>query len=412
MHQFEDGKNTVNMRVFWKKENPQKKILISIMLACLTIMIFRLIPESVSGAVMSTLVNPLIDTYMGALMTIVGPLMFLTVTNGIISIGTPAQLGVVGRIIILLFYKVNLGLTIGGSASLKSLLQMFFDIVPDNIVTPFMKGNTMQIIFMAVVTGSVMLVLRARIKVVTKVVAQLDLVANHMLTGIIWLLPAFVYLSIVRMGLSGDIGELPKFIKMILLLLAGSLLIAGTEVINVKARTGIPARSIIRALWPSYLIAFATSSSSAAYSECAENCIKKFGVKETLVNFGLPVGLVVYAPDDVIWMMLLGVTCMEYQNLQVTPVEIIVLVILAALLAIAVPPIPGGMLSCYTLLFSQMGIPASMLAFATVLNIVVDTFGCGGHVFANQLQIINIAADLDMMDKSVPEKKLAVKKQK
>ena len=49
-------------------------------------------------------------------------------------------------------------------------------------------------------------------------------------------------------------------------------------------------------------------------------------------------------------------------------------VLTAGLLAIAAPPIPGGSLSCYTVLLARLEIPAQAVALAIAGNVILDFY--------------------------------------
>ena len=45
----------------------------------------------------------------------------------------------------------------GGESQFYSILQMVFNIIPSNPVQPFLEKNTLQIVFLAVIVGTVLL---------------------------------------------------------------------------------------------------------------------------------------------------------------------------------------------------------------------------------------------------------------
>lgn len=297
----------------------------------------------------------------------VGPLMFLTVIWGVISIGNPARLGTIGKKVCVRCLSQNVV-----AASLGGILLLSF----------FHTEQTAAV-FNGEQTATLL----------------------QILIGIIGLLPFFVYLSIVRMGMSGNFTEYLYFVRMILIYLLGSTIYITYQLIYVRLRTKILIRKVIKHVLPSYLIALATSSSAAAFAECNDNLKNKFHVKKRLIDFGLPLGLVMYMPDFAMWMVLSGGACLEYCNMQITPDRVLMLVIVSALLAVAAPPIPGSIMTCYAMLFAQMGIPAEMLAIASVINLIGDAFGTAGNVFANQMQLLIMASELEMLE---PEAKRSI----
>ena len=142
----------------------------------------QLLPDSVGLFVSKQLVTPLFDTAMGFLAAVAGPMIFLSVICGIYGLGDLATLGRVGKRMILRFLLLPFVWTLlvlvallpffrtvsggGGSLELSGLQEMILDIVPDNMLSPCLEGNPMQIVFLAIIFGMALLVLGNRVAVV------------------------------------------------------------------------------------------------------------------------------------------------------------------------------------------------------------------------------------------------------
>ena len=74
------------------------------------------------------------------------------------------------------------------------------------------------------------------------------------------------------------------------------------------------------------------------------------------------------------------------------------------MLAFAAPPIPGGTLTCYTILFLQLGIPAQAVSIVISLNLVLEFLATASNLFCLQSEMVLLADRLDMLDKRVLHK--------
>lgn len=415
MHQFTNGFNVVSTRIPWKKANPLKRILLAIVLAVASIFLFSFLPDAASDIYLNYAVLPLFDAFLAALSAAVGPLIFMTVAGGIISIGDPTQLGSIGKNLcfrwlgqLLLVSGISLVLMVcffpiqGGVSSLQGeggsdIIRLFTDIIPSNIVDPFSSGNTLQIIFMAIVVGVSALLLKNKVGVIVQAIEQFNLIIQQIMGGITGLLPVFVYLSLVKTGLSGQSFEFEKILKMILLYLAGILVYICYLLVSTKRKMKIPLKEIISAIFPNCAIAFATASTASVFEDCRHS-LTKLGMDENLVDFGLPLGFVVYMPGFLIWLVLFGATGMETYSIPITIDKIVILVIVSLMVSIASPPIPGGAITCMAMLFTQLGIPAELLAIASVTDFLQDSVSTSLHVFGNEIQLLRAANDLNLMD--------------
>lgn len=59
-------------------------------------------------------------------------------------------------------------------------------------------------------------------------------------------------------------------------------------------------------MFPAFLIALTTASSSAAYGTNMNCCEEKLGINSRITNFGLPLGIVLYMPGTAINYLTVG----------------------------------------------------------------------------------------------------------
>ncbi|MFR6509423.1 MAG: cation:dicarboxylate symporter family transporter [Dorea sp.] len=73
-------------------------------------------------------------------------------------------------------------------------------------------------------------------------------------------------------------------------------------------------------------------------------------------------GQIIFMPGVAIQFFIVSLCTGQSFGTEITIVWIITSIITCTILAIATPPIPGGGLSCYTILFAQLGIPSAGIA--------------------------------------------------
>ena len=109
-------------------------------------------------------------------------------------------------------------------------------------------------------------------------------------------------------------------------------------------------------------------------------------------------------PSSVVYFTVLVLTFAETYNIAVSAQWIIMAAVISTLITIAMPPIPGGDILCYTVLFSSLGIPAEAIMLATAMGIVIDYIDTGANVMLLIFQIACEAKRLDCLDESVLSK--------
>ena len=131
--------------------------------------------------------KPIVDNFIHVIKILVCPIVFFTVVSGIIGMGSLKQLGSIGIKAFIYFEVVSsFALLIGlGSGHLfhpgsgmnlsvsqinpdlvakytsssheaTSFTQILLSAIPSNPISPFLTGNTLQVLFMAIVCGFIL----------------------------------------------------------------------------------------------------------------------------------------------------------------------------------------------------------------------------------------------------------------
>ena len=149
---------------------------------------------------------------------------------------------------------------------------------------------------------------------------------------------------------------------------------------------------------PTFLIGVGTASSIAANGECSESLKKKMGVNKRFVDFGQPVGGVVFMPSTAMNFMVCAVYMASYYNVDVSILWFIIAIVICTFVAVATPPVPGGAIAAYTVIFSQLGIPSDAVAIVIALDILFDFIATAFDGAFLQLELIRQADENKMLN--------------
>lgn len=119
-----------------------------------------------------------------------------------------------------------------------------------------------------------------------------------------------------------------------------------------------------------------------------------------VADFGIPLGQVLYKPGFVVGLFTLALCMAESYGIPITPLFLFMSVLSVGLLSMALPPIPGGALSVFTVMFAQLGIPSEALALAVAVNAILDFFMTVAGVACLQVQVTLAADGVGMLDES------------
>ena len=389
------------------------QIVCAVLFGALVASLGMMLPSHIRETLLTSAVTPFFDTFIGLLAGLAGPMVFVSVAWGICGIGDVAALGKSGKSLVTCFLLTDLGaipITLPiclffmplantpsgeGGALFDSVIQMLLGLFPSNIVKPFYDGNTLQIIVLSAFMGIGILVLGDAGRHLQQLIKELNLLFSLLMEELCRFIPLLVFAMVIMQVWSGTFANI--FTSWLPLVLTTVLVIVYTflQAFFLSRKLNVPIRRIIDTCTPAAMLALTTASSSAAFGSMLSACEEGFDVDEQLTSFGIPLGIVVCKPSVVIMLMVLMVFCAQTYGIGADAYWYVRLVVASFFFAIAVPPVPGGMLACYTMLFANLGIPVAALALVTALDIILDYVTTSASVTSNILNVLHVKRVLE-----------------
>lgn len=400
-----------------KKNGMLINLAIAIALAILTKLILDLMPAWVGAEYVHPVITELFTKITTLFAGVATPLVFCAVINGIGGLGDVASFGKMGgkllsRMMITYLLAVLFMLATGSAMGLAvfragssgnnvvvELLHLVLDMIPGNILMPFTIDNDLQVIVLAIFIGVIMLGLGEKVGRVRNLIVEVGDLVNKMMMVICKLLPLFVYLGIADLILGDNLSNVYKISQIfIMTIIACSLLILLT-CIRTKIVTGQSWRKILEPQLPSLIINLTTSSQVAALPETIKCCRDKYCIDQKMVDFGIPLGIVIYMPNGAIFLgsMVWCLTVMENGPVDFTTALIIAVV--SMVVAIAAPPIPGSAFAVMPILFSACGTPLTVMPLAVIVASTLGYLLPAMNGFCLQHELFMAAWRSDMVDK-------------
>lgn len=361
--------------------------------------------------------TPLSSVVMGLLSTLSALMMFFSVISGIYSMGDISTFQRVGKHLIfrmvfstfmgavgslglcLLFYPLQTG---GSSAwNTENLWEMILGVVPTNVVEAFSTGNTMQIMFLAIFIGIILLTLSSGVRAVSDFMVQMDLVAQTMVQGVLSFLPVSVFVSLFNLVVSSDISSLYRSYRYPLFVLICCFTILLVYVLWAAIKFRVSPLLLVKKTLPSSLIAFSTGSSSSTFSTNMDICEHRLGMDPQFVKIGVPLSQATFGITRTSTFVCASfiLSCAFGTQLPVT--AIVPLIFSSVIYAIAAPTVSGATLSCFILLFDQIGVPVEALAVVVALQPLIDRIVTFHRAIACQCDLACAAAKFGQIDADV-----------
>ena len=419
---YRNGENCLTVYPPRKQKLGQmQKLLIAIVSAICLGLLQRLLPGGAREGIRAV-TDPLFNMILNLLRTISSPMIFLAICGGIFNIGDMTVMGkigkkVIGRIVLLTFlvsaatalcivwfFPLELSSGGAGMSGFSAIYQIVLDIVPSDLVSPFLNGNTLQVIFLGAAVGVALLVLGDRAAVVRTFIEQVNGVVQFLMEAIGRLIPVFVFLSLFAL-MGSDLGAgITGILKAIVIAFVGCAVMMLLFIGILSVRQKVSFRLLVKKLLPTFLIGFTTASSSAAFATNLETCEKQLGVPPVLVNFAVPLGQVLYMPGFIVSFSGICLCMAENYGIAITPAWVVTMVIVVGLLSMAMPPVPGGALTAFAVMFVQLGIPNDAVALAAAINAVVDFIATASNLTCLQVEVVTVSGKLGMLNRECLKK--------
>ncbi len=208
-----------------------------------------------------------------------------------------------------------------------------------------------------------------------------ELITKAISKTLIPLLPIYIFGIFLEMSHS---GEMLPMISVFAIIFVTILTMSILWLLILFCITGAiahrnPLKSLV-AMLPAYLTALGTSSSATAIP-VTMSCAKKCGVSEPVRNLAIPLCATVHLPGSMLKITACAITIMMLHGTTVTAPLIINFIMMLAIIAIAAPGVPGGMImASLGVLNSILGFDDSSQAMMITLYIVMDSFGTACNV--------------------------------
>jgi Na+/H+-dicarboxylate symporter len=166
-------------------------------------------------------------------------------------------------------------------------------------------------------------------------------------------------------------------------------------------RLDMDARQLLLKLRAPFVTALRSGSLGESFAEAQHSCTHLLGIDMSFVRVGLPQGLVLYMPVSAIGPIIFTLFAARTLGVEADPTWYASAIIMAVVVFVATPPVPGANLLAYVALFSALGIPGSVLPDAMIFDIVFGIFAGAANQAMLQMEMVLQTSRLGLLDKQV-----------
>jgi len=359
------------------------------------------------------------------------PIVLFSIILGVASLGDPRKLGrlgvrTLGLFLVTSIAAVTLGLSIanlfkpgllvsteardrllvGGAKGFegalaaagesRSIWQHLLAMVPTNPFDALARGDMLQVIIVAVMTGGILAGMpAARTKPLLDACDVLNDVIGKVIALVMKLAPVAVFCLVcpVVAALGADVlHALGAYCLCVVGGLASLMLVIYAPIVALLARRS-PA-AFFKGLSPAMLVGFSSSSSNATLPVTLRCLIERLGVSPRVANFVCPVGATLNMDGTALYQGVAVVFIAQVMGVDLSLGQQLSIVMLATLAAIGSPGIPGGSLVFLIMVLQSVGVPATGIALILGVDRLLDMCRTVANITGDAV----VAAAVDRME--------------
>jgi len=254
-----------------------------------------------------------------------------------------------------------------------SFVKVLLNIIPTNPIEALVKGEMLQVIFFAVMTGFVITILGEKAKRLQGIFEEVNSLMLKMVSLIMELAPFGIFgligKTFITLGWAA-MKPLASFIIVTYILLLFHGLVVYQILLRVYAKES-PVAFLKKILAPMTL-AFSTSSSAACIPLSLKTLKEEFNVEEKISSFTIPLGATINMDGTAIMQGVATVFIAQLYNIHLTTNDYFMVVLTAVLASIGTAGVPGVGTIMLSMVLSQVRLPLEGIGMILAVDRIVD----------------------------------------
>ena len=422
-YSYSFGRNVLRLTLPVNQMNPALKILIAVVAGlAFGFAGMALFPLSVQQQLTDTLFTPVYEFWSRVLNALAGPIIFFMALTTTLNTQHLTKQGgkvrhVLFRYFALSFLVAAISMIVAGPffslkdaglllthQKFRQIVDSFLQFVPQNIVEPFSTANTPQLLVLAFLLGAALIALGGRVDTLKSMVRQVNIIGLQLSSWLSLLVPFFVGVFLCLEIWTGRTATLTGLWKPLVLAAALSVLMFVLFTLYFSVRLHLPPMLCWRKMLPPVLTALKTGTLDTAFQEAESVCGTALGIDRTYIKSCLPQGLVLYMPISGIGTLIFTLFAALTFEVEMDAFWYLLAILLAVMLFVATPPVPGINILAYAALFTTLGIPAEALIDAMIFDILFGILAGAGNLGMLEIETALQANRLGLLNRNTLHK--------
>lgn len=282
-----------------------------------------------------------------------------------------------------------------------SLKDLFFGLVPENLIEPFAGQNILQVMFLAILFGLAVKKMINPMPWLLDGIETLNKFFLSVLSLVIPFVPIIVCLAMFSLTATADISSLVALVKVLLGLAIGTFLVFVIGAVTVFIVGRISPLPYLKKAVGFAPIPFSINGSNASLPFVMKFTAEKLGVKQSFVSFLIPIGMQFNKMGQCFFFAMSSAMMLKVFQIELDSGTILTFLVSTLIMAISKPPIPCGGIVCLDYMFGVLGVPTEAVAIIFALEPVSTLFVSIMNATANFTATFCVARMEDGVDEDI-----------
>ena len=267
-----------------------------------------------------------------------------------------------------------------------SFYDHILNVIPNNIVKPFLEGNVLSLLLMAFAIGIGLSKLpeSENKAVVVKGLLGLQDLLFLLIRGLIWTLPFGIVAFSAQLSAQVSAGVVANSIgKYVLVVLGGNVIQFFIILPLFLLARGLNPIHVLGRMMPAVLMALFTKSSAATLPVTMESAEQRLGVRKEIARFVLPICTTINMNGCAAFILVTSLFVMQNGCTPLTLGTILLWLLISVVSAVGNAGVPMGCFFLTLSLMSGIGAPVAILGVILPIYTVIDMVETAENVWSD-----------------------------
>lgn len=398
-YKHRNNTNTVDISAKKHEKSSLYSAIIALVLGILFGIICRFtITEGVRLDIVNYVLSPIREIFLNLLGIVVGPVVFFSIATSMSQFTDISAIGKIGaRVFVFYIFTSLIAAFIGlgifflfnpgeagafvssGSSYVAEtaenvgnpLFNMLMGIVPGNLLLPFIEGDMLQIIVLAVLIGIASTMLGKYTVSVNNFFEACNELFMKITSIIVKLIPIVLFSALAILVITTELKTLISLGTLVLTIIVGYISMCIVYCLILRGVGRLNPFKAFKRFTSVIISAFSTQSSCASMPVTMRFC-ESIGVPKKIYSFSVPLGATINMDGACVAFMVMTLAFMKFYNIEFTVSKIIILMVTSLFMSMATPGVAGSGLVTVSIIFAAVGVPLEAIAYFIPISTILD----------------------------------------